>query len=100
VYVQERLIVYQQNLQGSGASPVKLVTSFEYPPIPWRHFDWVAFDADQMSGICGDPDCTCRDGLVRGWGETEEQAIYAFVSDLLVKHEVSLELIGGTNGRL
>jgi hypothetical protein len=62
---------------------MKLVTSFENPPIPWRKFDWVALDEDQMSGVCGDPDCHCRQNLVRGWGETEEQAVVAFVRCLL-----------------
>jgi hypothetical protein len=70
---------------------VKLITSYEHPPIPWRKFDWVAFDEEQMSGICEDPDCTCRQNLVRGWGETEEQSIHAFVSDLLARHDIKLE---------
>jgi hypothetical protein len=69
---------------------MKLVTSYEHPPIPWRKFDWCAFDEEQMSGICADPDCTCRQYLVRGWGETEEQAILAFVQDLLEKGDVSV----------
>lgn len=68
---------------------MKLVTSPEYPPIPWRKFDWCAFDEDQMGGICADPDCNCRQNLVRGWGETEEQAIIEFVRDLLSRHDLS-----------
>jgi len=67
---------------------MKLVTKFEHPPIPWRKFDWVAYDEDQMSGLCTDPDCGCRTMLVRGWGETEEEAILDFVSDLLLKCDI------------
>ena len=69
---------------------MKFVTSFENPPIPWRKFDWVAFDEDQMSGICADPECNCRLHLVRGWGEAEEAAIRAFVHDLLERYEIDL----------
>lgn len=75
---------------------MKLVTNFENPPIPWRKFDWVAFDEEQMSGVCADPDCNCRQTLVRGWGETEEQAIHAFVHDLLERYDISLTAIGAS----
>ncbi len=70
---------------------MKLVTSCEQPPILWRKFDWVAFDEDQMSGVCGDPDCNCRANLVRGWGETEEEAILNFVRDLLEYHNIEMK---------
>jgi len=76
---------------------MKLVTSCENPPIPWRKFDWVAFDEDQMGGVCEDPDCNCRQNLVRGWGETEEQAIIAFVSDLLTRYDVEMPIIEKEN---
>ena len=72
---------------------MKLITSFENPPIPWRKFDWVAFDEEQMSGVCADPDCDCRNTLVRGWGETEELAIRAFVADLLERKGVSMTIV-------
>jgi hypothetical protein len=72
---------------------MKLTTSFENPPIPWRKFDWCAFDEDQMSGACADPDCDCRNSLVCGWGETEEIAIQSFVSDLLERHGVETPII-------
>lgn len=75
---------------------MKLVTSCECPPIPWRKFDWVAFDEDQMSGVCGDPDCHCRENLIRGWGETEEAAIHAFVHDLLERYGFT-SIYGGTS---
>lgn len=72
---------------------MKLLTSPEYPPIPWRKFDWIAFDEDQMSGVCADPDCDCRNSLVRGWGETEEIAIQNFVNGLLERHGVETPII-------
>jgi len=72
---------------------MKLVTSFENPPIPWRKFDWVAFDEDQMSGVCADPNCDCRNNLVRGWGETKEAAIQNFVNDLLERCEIDTPII-------
>ena len=75
---------------------MKLVTSFENPPIPWRKFDWIAYDDDAMSDVCTDPECSCRLGLARGWGATEEEAIIEFVRYLLVSNDVSLELIGAS----
>lgn len=72
---------------------MKLVTSYEHPPIPWRKFDWVAFDEDEISGVCGDPDCHCRENLVRGWGETEEAAIQNFVGDLLERYEIDTPIV-------
>ena len=41
----------------------KIVTSFVYPPIPWRQFDWCAWiDGDEESGPYG-------------YGPTEDAAI-------------------------
>lgn len=51
----------------------KIVTSFVYPPIPHRNFDWCAhFD---------DPEG------VTGWGANEQEAI----DDLLAEEEFRLE---------
>lgn len=72
---------------------MKLATSFENPPIPWRKFDWVAYDEDQISGACGDPDCHCRESLLSGWGETEEAAIRAFVDDLLDEYAIDTPIV-------
>lgn len=72
---------------------MKLVTSCECPPIPLRKFDWVAFDEDQMGGVCSDPDCACRNSLLRGWGETEEAAIQAFVDELLEEYAVDMPIV-------
>jgi len=79
---------------------VKLVTSFENPPIPWRKYDWIAYDEDQMSGICSDPDCNCRNGLVRGWGATEMEAITEFVSRLLDKYDIPQHVIACSKRQL
>lgn len=46
----------------------KIVTHFEYPPIPVRHFDWCAHYDDPEGAT--------------GWGKTEQEAI----SDLLTEH--------------
>lgn len=47
----------------------KIVTALEYPPIPLRQYDWVAF----------------RDGYEElgkyGYGRTEEDAIQALLAD-------------------
>lgn len=72
---------------------MKLIISYECPPIPTRKFDWVAYDEDQTSGVCGDPDCACRNNLVRGWGETEELAIQAFVDVLLEEYAVDMPIV-------
>lgn len=42
----------------------KIITSFVYPPIPIRQFDWCAF-TDEESGRYG-------------WGKTEAEAIEDF----------------------
>ena len=46
----------------------EIVTTFVYPPIPLRSFDWRA-TRDEENGPCG-------------WGETEQEAI-----DLLLERE-------------
>jgi hypothetical protein len=49
----------------------KIITSHEYPPIPWRQFDWCAYrEGREEEGRCG-------------WGPTEEAAI----ADLLSNEE-------------
>jgi hypothetical protein len=41
----------------------KIITRYEYPPIPWRSFDWVAFrEGDEETGPFY-------------WGATEQDAI-------------------------
>ncbi len=42
----------------------RIVTSFVYPPIPWRHCDWCAYD-----------DARGADSSPYGWGATEAEAI-------------------------
>lgn len=44
-------------------TPRKIVTSHVCPPIPWRNFDWCAYEDGHE-----------EDGL-RGWGATEQEAI-------------------------
>jgi len=47
---------------------MKIVTHFDYPPIPLRKFDWSAIDADTYDGA---PDSHCP----MGHGATEIEAI-------------------------
>lgn len=51
---------------------ITLHTSFDYPPIPCRNFDWQAIDANTYDG-----------GMPQGFGRTEYEA----VSDLCEKIE-------------
>lgn len=44
----------------------KIITCFEYPPIPCRHWDWYAYRD-------GDMDVDGATNL--GWGATESEAI-------------------------
>jgi len=53
---------------------VKIKTSFDYPPIPIRSFDWSAIDDDTY---CGCEECHCP----VGHGATEQEAI----ADLMEK---------------
>jgi hypothetical protein len=68
---------------------MKLMTSFENPAIPWRTFDWVAYDDDAMD-VCADPDCNCRSHVVQAFGVTEEEAVLNFVQTLLEKLDISV----------
>jgi hypothetical protein len=47
---------------------MKIRTTFVYPPIPDRRFDWCAVDDDTYDGS---PDCHCPIGS----GATEAEAI-------------------------
>lgn len=60
-----------------AANRGKVIISFIYPPIPWRHMDWCAyFDGDE-------PD---DDGhMLCGYGETKAEAL----EDLLTSWEDS-----------
>lgn len=44
---------------------MKIRTTYEYPPIPIRSFDWSAVDNETYDG----PGCAI------GWGRTEQEAI-------------------------
>jgi len=68
---------------------MRLVTSYECPPIPLRGFDWRAYDADSMD-VCDDPECDCRRHVVQAFGATEEEAVYDFVFALLMKLDISV----------
>lgn len=59
---------------------MKIVTSFDYPPIPVRYMDWSALDADTY-------DCDCdQDGYFTtspiGHGATEQEAIADLLSQI------------------
>lgn len=59
---------------------MKIQTSFDYPPIPVRSFDWSAIDADTY-------DCDCdQDGFFSlspiGHGATEQEAIQDLLDQL------------------
>jgi len=56
----------------------KIITSFEYPPIPWRKWDWCAYREGQ------EPDGNY------GWGSTREEAI----ADLLILEDELAEEAG------
>lgn len=49
------------------APPIRVVTSYVCPPIPWRDFDWQAWD-----------DCLGADASIIGSGPTEAAAIEDF----------------------
>ena len=52
---------------------MKIKTSFDYPPIPIRNFDWSAWDDETYDG----------EGCPMGHGKTEQEAI----ADLLEQTE-------------
>lgn len=54
-----------------------------YPPIPVRTSDWFCYDDDSYCG-CGD----CHP--ITGTGATEEEAVLAFVADLLDRMNISV----------
>ena len=51
---------------------VNVATSYEYPPIPIRDFDWSAIDYDTFDG----------EGSPSGSGRTEEAAISDLIEQL------------------
>ena len=55
---------------------VKIVTHFEYPPIPNRNFDWYAIDDDRYDG----------EGCPMGHGRTEREAVDDLLSKICVNH--------------
>jgi len=61
----------------------KIVTNFDYPPIPVRSMDWSAY-IDGSIDVCGDPECGCRSKVRIGHGASEAEA----VTDLLEQLEV------------
>lgn len=53
---------------------MKIVTTFIYPPIPLREFDWLAYEEDLTSD---------REGYgPSGYGRTELSALRRFLDDL------------------
>ena len=56
---------------------MRIVTTFYYPPIPDRRFDWQAIDDDTHDGSPGSP---------IGYGATEREAIEDLI--LLLQIEV------------
>jgi hypothetical protein len=59
---------------------MKITTSFVYPPIPLRQFDWCAYDDDSYDGaLDAGPQCV-------GYGRTEEEAIADFREQWEEKH--------------
>jgi hypothetical protein len=65
---------------------VKLSTSFDYPPIPIRSFDWSCIDSDTFDADWDGEQyvTTCPIGR----GPTEEAAIIDFVQQLCEKEGV------------
>ena len=52
------------------ARPVCIVVSFEYPPVPVRSWDWLAYvDGREERGP-------------QGWGSTREKAVSALLAEL------------------
>lgn len=49
---------------------MNIKTSFDYPPIPIRQFDWSAWDDDSYDGA---PDSSTRNEI--GYGTTEAEAV-------------------------
>lgn len=53
----------------------KIVTSFVYPPIPIRKFDWCAHDEGYDPGEPDGETGQYHGGSPIGWGRTEAEAI-------------------------
>jgi hypothetical protein len=51
---------------------MKIKTSYVFPPIPIRNFDWCAYDDNTYDGP----------GSVIGWGPTRESAIADLLEQL------------------
>jgi len=62
---------------------MKIKTSFDYPPIPFRGCDWSAIDADTYDMMDIDEDGTVTSSYPVGRGATEAEAI----ADLLTQME-------------
>lgn len=53
----------------------KIITKHDYPPIPFRGFDWCAYyDGEEEAGGYG-------------WGATEEEAIADFIENCQEAHD-------------
>lgn len=48
----------------------KIITSYVFPPIPYRHMDWCAFYEGQ------------EEAGNYGWGRTESEAINDLIGDI------------------
>lgn len=59
---------------------MKLVTHFEYPPIPMRDFDWCAYDSDTYDAELVDGVWTSSS--IVGRGKTEAEAIADYWAQL------------------
>lgn len=57
---------------------MKIKTIYDPPPIPFRNFDWCAYDDETYSGEEGEP---------IGFGETEEDAIDDLLLELLYRDD-------------
>ena len=51
-----------------------------YPPIPWRKFDWCAYEESEL--------CCDECGLVQGFGETELDAIFDWLDQKRGNNEI------------
>lgn len=60
----------------------RIITQYEFPPIPLRQFDWCAYRDGYEP-----PDCDGVGGGHVGWGRTEEAAI----ADLLMLEDGDAE---------
>lgn len=63
----------------------RLVTSWQCPPVPWRNFDWAAYDDDYEPA-----DVNGEGGGIVGWGRTEAEAIADYRNQLADETEGAL----------